>query len=109
MKKIMIITGDVNDGDYVTSETIIGGKDFLSLSNEEFEKVKLIYSVLRNSDGWTENTNLYLLHKEEFVSKSITEDDLEMFEDRLPCGENGCGIHRIESIRILTVTEEETL
>ena len=112
MKKIMLIKGNVNDGDYVTSEKEIGAKYF---TEEDFENVKRIYSVLKeNNIRWKDSyeqsvETLFEIYEELFTTKGITLDDLELFDNYLPCGENGNDIHTIESIRILTISNEEIL
>lgn len=103
MKRIVIIEGDTNDADYTTREEILNEKDI--------ELLKKICDALKNTkniDYCNWGIGEYCDEEEcpHVVYKNIlTEEEIEEFN------ENYCpyDIHSIESIRVLTISEEEVL
>jgi hypothetical protein len=104
MKKYLIIKADTNDGDYVTEKS--------EVSDAEIEKIKPIIEVIAACtedhnfpDGECsdpdELENLYL------ESGLLTEQQLDFIKPYIPYGEYG--VHTIESVEILVVSEEITL
>lgn len=101
MKKYIIIVGDTNDGDYVTEKTPI--------TDQEIEQLKPILAHIgKKSSNWNtryeydEDELATLIYKDVF-----TEEQFKLMDKFVPHGEYG--IHTIESVDIITVTEEVNL
>jgi hypothetical protein len=104
MKKYLVITGDVNDGDYVMCQHAITDKQIEALT-PIIEAIK-DYKI-KNYHGCNWNIGYSSQPGPQEIYKGIlTEQDIDSFSGWLPCGENGEGIHSIESITVLVVTEE---
>ena len=109
MKEILIIEGDTNDADYITSEHIVTNdnkvKELVAKVADALKAVKKKtkeYGYKWNASEYSHDSS-----PEEMYKDYLTEDDIEGFNDLIPYGENG--IHSINSIRILTVAKEEAL
>lgn len=89
MKKYIEIEGDYNDGDYTKRTTLV--------SDEEIAKLKPIIRKIKTYHG-----------KVKFYNKDIDDEKLDFLEQYLPKHE-GEDVHTIESIKIITVTNEEIL
>ena len=89
MKKYIEIEGDYNDGDYTKQTTLV--------SDEEIEKLKHIIKTVKRYDGKINSYKKYL----DINKQAILEPYLPKHE--------GEDIHTIESIKIITVTNEEVL
>lgn len=101
MKKYIIITADTNDADYVTRKTVI--------NDTEIKLIKEILSKLPKNGrriSW-KNGDMGDTASELIKNNILTEEEVEFFEEYLPRGEYG--IHTIESVEILEVTNEERL
>ena len=103
MKRYIIITGDSNDADYITSKKEI---------EEDFEEVygELIKAIINNKNSynwWSFDSN----KEEDFITVySQLGFSIKLIEDFsyfVPSGEYG--IHTITSIEIIEVTNEEKL
>lgn len=107
MKKYIIITGDYNDGDYVTKKSVITDEQINIMRDivNKVEKIKLYGGGYAGCFEWKtgdqQEEPFLLAHPE------LTEDEIELVEEFRPSGEYG--IHTIEDIEILTVLEEEKL
>ncbi len=124
MKKYIIIQADTNDGDYVQSKNLI--------TNEQLELIKPVIEAIKNfkpyesmtkgrgePQPWTHNSNypwgeciredLGQLSAEEYYVgiEGITSEQFEVFDNFVPYNEYG--IHTIEKVEILEVTNEERL
>lgn len=95
-KKVLIIEGDYNDGDYVTNETRVGEKE-LKVLMPIFNKMKKDRKnkPRHYTSDWTEKF------------PSLTEEELEIVREYKPSHENG--IHTITSIRLLEVISDKNL
>lgn len=106
MKKIVLIEGDTNDADYVTREEIVSEKDieFLKKIGEALKNTPAqCYHNWGNSDYCDKEESPYAMYKD-----VLTKKEIDNFNDNFcPYGEHG--IHTIESIRILTISEEDKL
>ena len=89
MKKYIEIEGDYNNGDYTKQTTLV--------SDEEIETLKPIIRKIKAHHG-----------KVKFYVKAIDDEKLAIIQPYLPRFEGG-DIHTIESIKIITVTNEEVL
>jgi hypothetical protein len=104
MKKYLVITGDVNDGDYVMCQHEVTDKQIEALT-PIIEAVK----KYKKENPYEVNWNLGQAREqrpEEMYKGILTEQQVDSFNGWLPCGENGEGIHSVESINVLVVTEE---
>jgi hypothetical protein len=104
MKRVLIITADVNDADYVTQEILIK-------SDEQLAKLKKILEVVKTKSGnyahnWP-NSEYSSTSVAEVYEGLLTEDEIEWFEQFLPHGE--FGIHTIVNAKLLYVEKEEHL
>jgi len=100
-KKYVEITVDTNDGDYVTER--------YSLLDGELEKYRKIASALKIKHGrWPKgqmagkNDNPSLIY-----NGLLTNEEIEWFNESTQYPEYG--FHSIESIKILTIVDEEII
>lgn len=121
MKKYIIIEADTNDADYIQSKNLI--------TDEKLELIKPLIAEIKNfksyqgkeySPGkfWNHDYNYptddcirkdlgQLSAQEYYISKGISDEIFEIFDELRPYGEYG--IHTIESIEILEVINETRL
>lgn len=101
MKLYIEIKADTNDADYVTQRT--------EINEEELENLLPIIEVVKNigiDHNWPAHEHLgYSLDKT--YQGLLSEEQLTWFNGFVPCGEYG--VHSIDSIKILTIIEEEEL
>ena len=110
MKKYIVITADMNDGDYTTEISLI--KDIEEwITKEEIEQLftKLGNVLKEHSPKHGHNWPTYDGSKETpytLYSGYLTEEEIETIQELgyIPYGEDG--IHTIKSIEILTVIEK---
>lgn len=109
MKKYIEIKADTNDGDYIVERSkIIDSEieEILPVINaiKEFNKIHS-----RGSEEYNWNTIEGSRYKSpyETYKNILTKDQINLFQDYCPNGEYG--IHTIESITILHVTQEDKL
>lgn len=98
----LVITGDMNDGDLVTKITDIDIADISLIVSiiEAIEATEGYNYPTGDADGCrNDKQSAYDLYK--------NYPYLDFFDSFVPYGE--CGIHTIESISLLTVTEETKL
>jgi hypothetical protein len=109
--KKVIIKGDTNDADYVTSENELDDLTeamvrrvaaAIKLFGEEMKAKGRKYGVA----NWPTSEYADGSPKQLYEGK-LDEDDIEWFDDMAPHGEQG--IHTVESIRIVVITEDEDL
>jgi len=103
MKKQVIITGDINDGDYITNVEDI---------NDEQEKLILkIVSVIskKKSHNWADEYDDYdhITVKRKYEDE-LSEEEIDDFIDMLPTDEN-CVIHTISTLKIIEIAKETDL
>ena len=100
MKQVMIIKGDHNDGDYI--------HDISEISVEELLKFKPLFEAIKeNGKDWNHNWCTSENSSNESPDEMYSDIDPEIildFEEYVPHGEYG--IHTINSIRILIVSED---
>jgi hypothetical protein len=104
MTKFIIVTGDENDGDYISRAT--------KITEEELKEIRPVIEVLRKEgkdrDGYNWATydsadpDPYKKYKD-----ILTDMQIEMFNEFVPHGENG--ISSISELKILTVTNIEEI
>lgn len=106
-KYLLVIRGDMNDGDYIESSHIIQMKDLPT--------IKKVAKAIKDYDNRTTyahnwNRNDYSQDESPFIiySDVLTEEDIETFNSYVPRG-GDFGIHSIESIKIYPFTKEEIL
>ena len=99
MKKYVIVIGDTNDGDYIIEKNPI--------TDKQISQLKTIISKLTGGyNNWdtrweyADNNQLATQVYKDVLSK----EDFQLMQQIIPYGEYG--IHTIESIEILVVTEE---
>lgn len=107
MKKVMIIKADENDADIVSSETDVTNKpDLIQLIKEK------IVPILKENrhHNWDMNNygdksqTPYVKYKDR-----LSEDEIERFNSYVPFGTGDYPIRSIESISVITITEEEII
>lgn len=117
MKKYIIIKADTNDADYITSKNEITEEQIILIKpvieQLQIRKNKLEEDRLKNWNEWRHNwetseygrlgtpTKMYV------ETGLLTQDQVDLFEEFTPYGEDG--IHTIESVEILEVSEEYKL
>lgn len=94
-KKILIITGDYNDADYVTRQYTVSNKELTDL--EPIIKKMKKYKEGNHLDNWKEK-----------YEDLLTEEELDLIDSYIPYGPEG-EVHTIESIKLLIVLSETTL
>lgn len=108
MKQLLIIKADTNDADYVHSITEIKG-----YLEEHLPTIRKVAQVIKDHKpqytcSWGTSYNCSAdEHPREVYKGLLTEEEIDIFSDVCPSGENG--IHSIEGVQILTVTDDETL
>ena len=97
MKKLVIITADKNDADYLTNIEPV------TEAQEKF--LRKISKILKKHNGeWGDVDEVKQLYPE------LTEKEIDKLDDLIPFdSENGYDCHTIENIRILTVERDESL
>lgn len=98
MKKYIIVEADTNDGDYITEKSII--------TDEKIIKLKEILNKCE-IDSWGRGDMKDDDNDPKILYPELTGEEIEFIEDFLPFGEYG--IHTIESIEILEISNEERL
>lgn len=114
MKKVITITADTNDGDYVTSNK--------EITDEELVLIEPVVEAIKNFKpyevGRWKHTHNYPtgvvyrgdlgeLSAEEYYTKIVTPKEFETFDELVPYNEYG--IHTIESIKVLEIVKETKL
>lgn len=103
MKRVLIIKADTNDGDYITSEHEIKG--WLLDKLDSLTKIASAIKDCSNHYNWPYGQCEG--NPRAIYAGILTDDEIDFFNDLVPYGE--WGIHTIESIRILTISEEINL
>lgn len=103
MKKYILIKADTNDADYVMEKH--------EITDEQLKELEPIFKAIKEckiSHNWATGEYCDKEDTPENVYKGIlTEEQILLFEEYTPYGEYG--IHTIESIDVLTVTEERNI
>jgi|SRR6185436_8452684 len=98
MKKYLIVKADTNDADYVTKKT--------EIKDGEIDKYLHLISVIKsNGKSWKTGEVSDEGLEEQYPDFSL--EVLESFGKLVPYGEYG--VHTIESIEILEVSNEQRL
>ena len=119
MKKLIIIA-DTNDADYITSIKTITD-DELKLIQPMIQAIKNFEPYKGLSIGgvtWNHTSNYSwgectredlgeLSANDYYVSKGITEEEFEIFDDYVPCSEYG--VHTIHKIIVYDIIKETNL
>ena len=91
-KKLLIIEGDWNDADYVTSINEVTDKDLVKL-------IPILKKMKKGKDDYTENWS-------EKYDGVLTDKEIEMLEEYVPSGyESSC--HSIESITVYEINSKK--
>lgn len=104
MNKILIVTADVNDGDYMINY------DFIT--DEEIIKIKHILSIIKLNDYRWETGEFRDKnngpHQDYVLNNVLTDADIEFFDQFCPVGDpNFPGIHTI--VKVVVANIEQTL
>lgn len=95
MKIMLYIKADTNDGDYVTT--------FEEVTKEQIEELRPIVNAIKNcksSHNWGSGEFCSDEESPENIYKGIlTEDQIELMEEYVPCGEHG--VHTIDVIKLI--------
>jgi hypothetical protein len=100
MKKILIIKADTNDADYVEESN--------EITDDELRDILPVIEAIKKYKGphnWPEYE--YSDESPFDIYPQLTEDQIEAFSGLTPTGEYG--IHTIESIRLLTILDDQNL
>lgn len=119
-KTYVIIQADMNDADYCSSKNLLETEEEIKIVERVAAAIKSFKPYKSEDKKWTHHHNWPAGEnspredlgekspKELYVdSGKITEEEYDFFSDITPHGEYG--IHTIESIELLTVTEEREL
>ena len=98
-KKLMIVTADTNDGDYVDETNYV--------TEEIINSVKKVLAVIEKHDNHWSNGDMRDSGTMSKIEKKLSKKDHEAFLSVVPRGEHG--IHTIVSVKIYTVIKEESL
>ena len=97
MKELkLLVTVDINDGDYLTEES--------DIEEEDWEKFKGIFSKL--PDG-TFSCSGYRDINDPVENGWLTEEEYDWLQEWFPYGE--CGFHTVEKVELRVVEVLETL
>lgn len=100
MQKYIIVKADTNDADYITKKS--------KITDEQIKKIKHITKIIsKNDNSWGKGEVGYNDKFEDRYKDLLSEEEMNLFENFTPFGE--WGIHSIESVEILEVTNEEKL
>ena len=107
MEKYIVIEADINDGDYVTKQTLI--------TDEQIIKIKEILGKMPKQKDYKGNTLKNIRYetrevgnddKENSDYQCITNEEKDFLRKFLPSGDyNFYGIHTIESVEIMQKLE----
>ena len=105
MKKILIIIGDTNDGDYITSINEITEETVMAIQPviEAIQAHDRKYGLYGGDGNWpdSEYSNTTVAETYEDI---LTDEQMELFQNYCP---RGCGgIHRVVEIRIFSVADD---
>lgn len=91
------IVADTNDGDCVTERSLI--------TKDMIDRIKKIAKVIKPSGGSWHTLDQGSPHED--YGDLLSEEDISWFDEFVPKGEYGT--HTLDSIKILTIQEEEEL
>lgn len=114
-KRIVIVVADTNDADYVTQITEL--KDWklevlptLLKVAEVIKNFEKKYRQHHNHHNWEDADRHNAINVLDTYKGDITQEDKDIVEEAFfPPGDEQYGIHTIESIKILTISNEEEL
>lgn len=106
MARTITVTADTNDADYITNTQI--------LNEDDLPTIKKVIKAIKDFDSkhqrGTGQYNWYARRRpgpREVYEDILTEEEIEIFEEYIPYGEDG--IHTIESVEIYEVINKEKL
>lgn len=104
MNKYIEITADTNDGDYVSQRS--------KITDAQIEALKPVIKAIKAVGGHHNWETGEMIEgrspKELYLDTNIlSKHEVDLFYEFVPCGEYG--IHTIESVKILVVSEEISL
>jgi len=111
MKKYIIITADTNDADYVTQKSLITDETILKLQ-PIIQCLQDRHKLYQQTGNWEyrhnwETDECDSGHNPELLyvkTGLLTQEQVDYFNEFIPSSEYG--IHTIQSIEIINVTEE---
>lgn len=106
-KTVVIIQGDHNDADYVTSECdITDDPKTLEVIHKVVNAMKNYKKKNPHSHNWESYGEPDIYEKYKDV---LTEDEIQWFSDLVPYAPDPGEIHTIESVRIVKIESDEEL
>ena len=99
-KKLIVIEADYNDADYDTEET--------TATPELIKLVKKVCKVIKKDPQWgTRDMCEDYNDPQRWVEQGLlTQEEVDIFDDMVPCGDQAMGVHTIESVKIVEVLNE---
>lgn len=96
----LLVEADYNDGDIDTKITPI-------IDTEWYPIIRKVCSVINNNRNWGKNEMIepYNDPKRWVISGHLTQKEVDLFNDMCPSGDQGYGIHTIESVKIIDIIE----
>ena len=102
MKYEIVIIGDTNDADYVTT--------IATITEETLEKIKPLIKAIKESNcDYNWDASEYAENDCREVYAEFGEEVLDLFEDLVPTGEQCIGVHGIDRIDVYPVPKKERL
>lgn len=102
MKKLLVIVGDTNDADYITSVNILDTDDEYSVEILNLlPKLSLALKNCKNYHNWP-NHEYVDEDVREIYDGVLTTDEIEIVHEYVPRGE--FGIHSIKSVDVYDIT-----
>jgi hypothetical protein len=105
-QKYIVIKADTNDADCITEMSVISDED-LAIIQPVIDLLKSKRKERRHNWEIGECERDGTIHERYVETGLLTEEQVDVFDEYVPHGEYG--IHTIESIRLLVVSEEKTL
>lgn len=103
MKKLLVITGDYNDADYIRSVHLLDPDEIYDAELlSVLPKVSNALKDCKDRYNWP-NSEYCKLSVRELYDGILTIEDIEIFQEYVPYGEYG--IHRIESINVYDIND----
>lgn len=112
MARTILVKADTNDADYITNASELNEEDLPTIL-KVVAAIKDFDSRNRRGSGkynWYARDEHYSLSRpspHEVYEDILTEEEIEIFEEYIPYGEDG--IHTIESVEIFEIINKEKL
>jgi hypothetical protein len=108
MARSIYIQADTNDADYISATSDLNEEDLPTIL-KVVEAIKAFDSRTRRGSGQYNWPSSYHRNGSPHYTYDgiLTEEEIDIFSDYVPCGEDG--IHTIESVQIFQIIDKEVL